>query len=414
MNINDQQGQDEKTLTLEGLPHPILTEISSYLKMVEPNNKELGSGILLAVALTASKSSWDKLQYDDTTDINRLLSPTSEAVLRTGTEDYLGNQCDTFDLYNMQLNFGATMYYYNYDKLDDIDLKAILICIDARNNVKSLKLTGGLNISGRGLEPLAGSKVIERIDLSLERGCIKDSEQISLSEGVVLPLLQSIIEGNSSSLRHIQLPVKWRKDKSTDLTRFMEVYNSHLRDSARLCQHEWKEGGVQKKCENRVGMGMHTQTLGVRYGIQTGTCYQCMKNFCGSFRCADTLDYCPQCQKYLCNECNNVYECSNCFKTSCDSFECGEVRKCDVCSEAYCPECISVGVCNGGCYQAVCDDCGTQCHCCQESLCYDCGDMTTCDNCDEEVCSDCIKLLRDCRICEDCNDMGWEGIGSAG
>jgi len=409
MNIIEQEDRDEKIFTLEGLPHQLLTEISSYL--LPYGNRKVGSGILFAVALTASKSSWDKLQYDKTTDINMLLSPASKAVLRAGAEDW-GSRFDTFDLYNMQLNFGATMYYYNYDKLDDIDLKAILICIDARNNVKSLKLTGGLNISGRGLEPLSGSSVIESIDLSLERGCIKDSEPISLCEGIVLPLLQSIIEGESSSLRHIQLPVKWRNDKSNELSQFMEVYNSYLRDLARPCQHEWEEDGVKEKCGNECGLGMHTHTLDVRYGVQAGTCYQCMKNFCGSFRCADTFDFCPQCQKYLCKECNNVYDCSDCQKSSCDGFECGEVRKCDICSEAYCPECKSVGVCNGGCYQAVCDDCGIQCHCCQESLCYDCdcGDFTTCDNCDEEVCGDCMNGT----ICEDCNDMAWEGIGSAG
>ena len=387
---------EKRALKLEGLPHPILTEIASYL-LTEAHNpsRTTGGDTLLAVALTASKSSWDKLQYDDTTDINKLLSPASKAVLLMHTDDW-GKRFEEFNFYHdMQLDFGST----NMHKLDDIVLKAILICIDARNNVKSLKLTGDVPISGRGLEPLAGSSVIGRIDLSLER--VYTNSYGNLCEGIVLPILHSIIEGDSSSLRHIQLPVKWRKDKSTELTRFMEVYNDHLRDSARPCQHEWKEGGVQRKCGNECGLGMHEE--GERYGIQTATCYQCMKNFCSEARCIDGFDYCPECQKYHCIDCKPIYNCfgSGCQKSSCQ--DCHGVLICDRCSDSYCSDCKFVGIC-GGCLTAVCDDCGLNfCSCCEDCFCEECGDdFTKCKMCEEYVCNGCLHGT----ACEGCYDSG--------
>jgi len=370
-----------------------LTEIASYLLSEAHNDRTTGGDTLLAVALTASKSSWEKLQYDDTTDINKLLSPASKAVLLMHTDDDdWEKRFEQFDFYSI----GATASLCS--KLDDIDLKAVLICIDARNNVKSLKLTGAANIRGRGLEPLMGSKVIERIDLSCS---IKDSCG-SLSEGTVLPILHSIIEGSSSTLHYVQLPVKWRNDKSTKLTRFIGVYNDHLNDLARPCQNERKEGGVIKKCENECVMGMHQH--GERYGIQSYSCYQCMKGFCHfNFECMDRFHFCPQCQKYLCNDCSIIYNCSGsgCQKTSCQ--DCHEVILCDRCSDAYCLDCKFVGIC-GGCLTAVCDDCGLNfCSCCEDCFCEECGDdFTKCKRCEEYVCSDCLCGT----ACEGCYDSG--------
>ena len=51
--------------------------------------------------------------------------------------------------------------------MSDEDIGGILVCIDALHTVKVFKLTKGLfNIVGHGLEPLRGSRIIERIDMS--------------------------------------------------------------------------------------------------------------------------------------------------------------------------------------------------------------------------------------------------------
>ncbi|KAK1734944.1 hypothetical protein QTG54_014404, partial [Skeletonema marinoi] len=52
-------------------------------------------------------------------------------------------------------------------KLIDDDIRDVLLSIDAINNLKRLRLTNCINISGVGLEPLRGSTIIQQIDLSL-------------------------------------------------------------------------------------------------------------------------------------------------------------------------------------------------------------------------------------------------------
>jgi len=299
MDIYEQQEKRQRltltseTFTLEVLPHQLLTEISSYLgsyylEASDRPGRTTGSDILLAVALTASKSSWDKLQYDDTTSVDRLLSPASKAVLSMHTNGW-EKRFEEFNFYH-----DPDSYTLHKVDLDDVYLKAILICIDARNNVKYLCLNECINITGRGLEPLSGSSVIQQIDLSLVFEIDKREvmEQIGLCEGIVLPILQSIIEGDSSSLRHIQMPLKWRNGKSNELSQFMEVYNDHLEGMDLIC-----------RCLNDCDMEMHTQ--GERYGIQTATCSKCLECFCNEDDCDEeaSLNYCPHRQTYLCSDC---------------------------------------------------------------------------------------------------------------
>jgi hypothetical protein len=66
---------------------------------------------------------------------------------------------DTLDFGDIEKDLAA--------KLSDDDISAILLRIDAINNLKTLKLTNCINISGIGLEPLRRSLIIEQIDLSL-------------------------------------------------------------------------------------------------------------------------------------------------------------------------------------------------------------------------------------------------------
>ena len=100
--------------------------------------------------------------------------------------------------------------------------------IDAVNNIKKLRLTNCINITGVGLDPLWGSTIIEQIDLSL----VGDHEEPTLTEiwhppikmdywcsredvvvpfdppiscELVLPILDSIIERKGNLLKHLQL-----------------------------------------------------------------------------------------------------------------------------------------------------------------------------------------------------------------
>ena len=83
MDANNQLLENSAT-RLEELPHSLLTEISSYLGAGGAGRRarSTGSDILLAVALTAPQSSWEKCQYTDNT--KKLLSPASKGEKNAG------------------------------------------------------------------------------------------------------------------------------------------------------------------------------------------------------------------------------------------------------------------------------------------------------------------------------------------
>ncbi|KAL7537536.1 hypothetical protein ACHAXR_007895 [Thalassiosira sp. AJA248-18] len=78
----------------------------------------------------------------------------------------------------------------------------VLACIDAGNHLQTLKLAGCVNITGRGLEPLRGSLVLEQIDLSLvgEHESPHIEPKPLISETEVLSILASIIDEDGNSL----------------------------------------------------------------------------------------------------------------------------------------------------------------------------------------------------------------------
>ena len=450
VDMEDEQ-QDQRSI-LEELHDSLLSEISSYLP---------GGGILLAVALTASPSSWEKFQYTDTTnDALNILSRASQAVLSVHHADDWRKKFEVIDFGWMNQYAGSTPGHAQ-KRLDDVDLRAILICIDAHNNLKSLNLTGCITISGKGLEPLCGSTVLQRIDMSLVSGNYESNNhgaENMLSEADVLPVLNSIIlKGEQSSLKHIQLPLKWRHKRSTELTLFLVEYNGFLDSTygSLICQHEWKEEGIDKKCDCVNNMEMHL--WGQRYGIQTATCSDCLKHFCTDSEECDATDpsfqYCPLCQKvrmlssfllkltrfrstnklqidpnsfvkYHCDKCNYICTCSICDeKSSCQ--DCAEVNFCHECHVPFCNDCDLVLTCSK-CYKSACQDCDHVhwCESCQDFSCEDCGGggfsfcdsceeqfcgscaCSPCDSCEEEFCTSCLNNVGKTRICDSCMMLG--------
>ena len=403
---------------LEELPHSLLTEISSYLCGRGGKVHHTGSDILLAVALSASQSSWEKCQ---STNTQQLLSPASKAVLSMHVDDWR-ERWKIFDFGHAQMNAGSSAA--PHDKLNDVDLKAILIIIDAPNNLKSLKLTGCVNISGHGLEPLVTSNVLERIDLSLVTGDYNDkankyiNERIALSEDIVLPILRGIVQGESMSLRYVEFPLHWRNKRSPELSQLMEEYNDTLENASLTCQYESEEDGSTQRCEEESGIGLHLE--GERYGVQTGSCNECLKHFCAGGSHRSCFDYCDNCQKYNCISCNFVCNCNECEKSSC--LACAEVKLCAECHTPYCNDCKTFFYCLE-CYKSVCSmECGPIVFCtkCFDSFCMDCmpGKISFCNKCFESSCFDCMQMMfcmkcyssycMKCGMisfCEGCNEM---------
>ena len=183
----------------------------------------------------------------------------------------VGNQLDTLDFGEIGKELAV--------KLLDADINEVLLCIDAVNNVKRLKLTNCTKIFGICLEPLRGSVVIEQIDLSLA-GDHQNPDLnpiLRISCEFVLPILDSIIE-RDCTLMHLQFPSGWRKGPlSTEFHAFIERYNEIRR--------------------NRGTVHCETATLSDHYGTQLHTCYDCLKHYC--YKCNIDGE-----KKIMMNECN--------------------------------------------------------------------------------------------------------------
>lgn len=206
-------------------------------------------------------------------------------------------------------------------RLTDDDVAAMLACVDAHNKLKTLKITGCINITGRGLEPLRGSFVLEHIDLSLVR--LHDSPDMKckslLSEACVLPIIDDIVGTLYNSLALVHLPQHWYLSKSSNLHSFIGRYNILLesrRSQCSICQvricsgdlalfrgKEWVEGADNQNAEY--------------YGHQNFTCSKCVKFFC--------------------DQCRGLWFCHNCQKDYCD--DCDPVEHCDDCDKDFCPDC---------------------------------------------------------------------------
>lgn len=178
-------------------------------------------------------------------------------------------------------------------RLTDDDLHAIFVCIDANNTVKRLKLAGCINIYGSGLEPLRDSIILEQIDLSILGQNIRPtiSHRPMISIDAAIPVLDSIVAVNGSSLKQIQLPHKWVQSEWNEaLAEFLMRYN-HLLDSRQFNCVGCVTIGRQDDCHGTYGQSWirYPVEQGVSYETQRFTCYGCMGNFCQSY---DEWNFC--------------------------------------------------------------------------------------------------------------------------
>ncbi|KAL7539461.1 hypothetical protein ACHAXR_009305, partial [Thalassiosira sp. AJA248-18] len=169
------------SLHITALPESVLEHLSAYLS--KP------SRAMFAVAMTAPSESWAK------SNCERQPSSASKAIISSSSEKW-----DHLDFLDIEKGLARG--------LSDNDLCGILVCIDAVSKLKRLKLTGCVNITGHGLEPLSDSTVLEQIDLSLvgqHKTPVIYPEPL-ISEEAVFPILHSILDAEDSSLKSMQLP----------------------------------------------------------------------------------------------------------------------------------------------------------------------------------------------------------------
>ena len=360
---------------LAGLPSGILAHAASFLAAP--------SKALLAVAL------------DENSAVTS--NERSSAIV--------GNQWDTLDFGQIEKEAA--------ENLTDSDIEGVLLCIDAVNNVKRLKLTNCIKITGTCLEPLRGSAVIEQIDLSLignESPDLDPEPPISCEH--VLPILDSIIAREGCSLMHLQFPSVWRKEPSndSDFHAFIGRYNEMRRNREAVrcleCNHglprngdEWittttrhEEYGIDHRYAIR---GI---TVSEYYGTHLHTCYGCLEHYCrGCDNGQDPLNHvlkeCDTCQRYFCNGCvEEMTRCFGCAHSDLAKYICNDCYKyyvCVSCTDGLCSKCVKENW-----YEIL------KCDHCNKCVCQLCNEWE--EHCEEKYqicgCSQCGLLCRDCAL----------------
>ena len=268
-------------LQLTDIPDALLVRSAEYLSNT--------SCVSFAIALTSQNM------------MSQQPSANNMAIARASRENW-----DNIDLKDIQDICGRS--------LTDDDVRWVLLAIDAVHKIKTLKLTNCIGISGAGLEPLSGSTVLERIDLSLvgdhESPTINPEPPISVS--AVVPILDSIIGAEGNSLVHVQLPKKWRLERAEVLTQFLRRFDRELNRRRFECSKSWCEEVCERSNRFQLvqwGEGGEEGWERRFYGMNTITCYQCKRNFCHS--CGETCEigFCSCCEKFCCRDCNLVLYC---------------------------------------------------------------------------------------------------------
>lgn len=169
--------------------------------------------------------------------------------------------------------------------LNDLDLKHILVSVDAVNNLLALRLPHSALMEGYGLEPLRGSRVLERIALDLS----------SLSSGMVLPILNSILDVDGCCLKYIELPWNRRFSVSQGISQFLTRYNN-LALKCDECNTDDFDRGFQNWTESRtcykcsITSTIATLNRRTRYGMLQLHEKLCPQT-CGSFKGCETCSW---------------------------------------------------------------------------------------------------------------------------
>lgn len=334
------------------LPEVVFVNVAKFLPTP--------SVALFVAALTTPSSSWREPNRQ-----GQPLAPGSVAIIKAG-------QWDILDFADVETRLA--------NELTDNDLYAVLVCIDAVNKLKRLKLAGCVNIIGHGLGPLRNSIALEQIDLSIAKQ--HESPLITpdplIAEAAFIPILYSIMEKEGNSLKQLQLPRKEDPTEDAMLSQFLERYNGLLNSRPFSCSgcdgqdicHGTKREDWLEYCP----------------GVQQLTCYSCMDNFCGAHGViTGGPQFCWNCYKNFCRKCAPLELCYCCFATHCNG-------------------CMRFMVCEG-CGRMVCNDCNRTCDFCSQTRCRNCVDWpnnwSQCDKCKKSICETCedAQKFHECEHC---------------
>ena len=310
---------------------------------------------------------------------------TNDAIMSATTSTSNGGeqqQLNVLDFGDIEKSLAA--------KLTEDHITTILNCISASNNLKTLKLAGCVNITGSCLEVIRSSAVLELLDLSLVR--MHESPELDteplLSESVVIPILDHIMERRSLKLLH--LPKTLRTNPSRGMEEFLDRYNDYLETFRYRCSK------CEGLCSSTGAERWMFRDVGMEQGAQNYTCSGCLKHFCFDEDCTDEdgnmfVEWCTKCENHYCKECVPSDMCGGpCYNSYCN--------KCDALEK----------VCDGGnCETKLCKACTARysCRYCNQTRCRDCIRTYSCyrDDCNKVICGDCIESKGEGGECNKCH-----------
>ena len=349
------------TLPIYNLPDSVLLHIAGFV--------ENSSRVLLAVALTASSTHWRS------SDWNIRLPTAARTIL---TEKPLKNfgQYSRVDFVGMGKDLAS--------KLSDEDVGGVLACIGAIDIIRRLKLTHCTNILGYGLGPLLTSTSLEQLDLCLVEKKDKPNGidlELKISKSDVIPILDSILDVEGSSLKHIKFPKKWRVERSQLLGRFLAKYNRVMNARGITCSGHRLQGGEWSKCEKVCHGTSEIPWInkgGDLFGEHNFTCYTCCRSYCTDV-CAEYVipeELCAKCDGKHCIDCTVTLTCDTCgvsdptildtifphvhFQSCSFHLAC---LYCTIYQETMCNECSMIGECEE-CEKTTCGPCCPGKHVC--------------------------------------------------
>ena len=354
---------------IKDLPDAALIHTASYLSET--------SRILLSVALTASSDEWQHTNWT--------LQPTeaSKIILsdKSLNNTNISNGC-------IELKGSGKKKLF---KLSDADIGGVLACIGAVHTIKSVKLTHCYGCTGRGLEPLRDSVSIEVLDLSL-RGIQPPETETLISDEVVFPILNSIIDMDDTRLRFIQFPKHWRDNSERSPLLVTMNYNQIMSSHSFSCPVKKYDDDEYTQCIGTCGLSCQPtqETPWInesweKFGKPNFQCGRCQALICN--RCHEEEFFSDEYVGDCCFKCGNMF-CSKCAVTCMGS----EFDDCGIC----CDDCFGEPDvhCNGPCGEPCCSDCVsdylTICDLCKTVKCYHCDELAgKCATCDKATCGSC-------------------------
>ncbi|KAL7500202.1 hypothetical protein ACHAWT_008298 [Skeletonema menzelii] len=327
-----------------------------------------------------------------------------------------GNQWRTLDFGQIEKSLA--------EKLTDNDISDVLLCIDSVRTVRKLRLANCINLTGVGLEPLRGSRVMEHIDLSLvpdHTSPLLDPEP-PLSQELVIPILSTIV---GTKLKMMEFPKAWRQNNERDFEAFdnaaeFDAFNQLL-ELFELNNMEQVCG----ECEGEIEPNFSNEAE----GTQRYTCYRCYRNYCEDCIMEyDSILFCDKCERHYCSDCMEFTCCETCNSFYCE--ECEPLIDCEECDLNLCSSCIVKTSCKQ-CSKEIQQCCSCSAHynsetnkfssegtrkcfyCLQsgDTYCNDCASsvLTSCDGCRSDHCGRCaaregLHICSDYEFCDFEND----------